>query len=63
MWLGIISLLDKVFGVLGQLTGFWIQRSDASKKKREAAQAKMDDAVEKGDWDAYWNARSKRNRT
>lgn len=62
MWLGILALLDKVFGIIGQLTGFWIKRSDESKKQRDSAQKEMDDAAKKGDFDAYWNARSRRNR-
>jgi hypothetical protein len=62
MWLGIIALLDKLFGIIGQLTGFWIQRSDASQKKRDAAQVKMDEAVTTGDWDAWKKARNKRNK-
>jgi hypothetical protein len=62
MWLGIIALLDKVFGVIGQLAGFWIARSDESKKKRDEQQIHMDIAAEKGDWDAWKNARARRNR-
>lgn len=62
MWLGIIALLDKVFGVLGQLTGFWIKRSDESKKIEREQQAVMDEAAKKGDFDAWKTARSKRNR-
>jgi hypothetical protein len=61
MWLSIISLVDKIFGILQQLTGFWIQRSDASKQFRDKAQAEMDEAVKKGDSDAYFNARARRN--
>ena len=63
MWLGIIALLDKVFGIIGQLTGFWIKRSDETKKKREAAQKDMDAAVKVGDWDAWDRARADRNST
>ena len=63
MWLTILSLADKVFDVIGQLTGFWIRRSDASQKKRDKAQAEMQKAVKDGDLDAYWNARSRRNRS
>lgn len=62
MWLGIISLVDKIFGILGALTGFWIKRSDESKKKRDEAQKEMQDAVKAKDLDAYWSARSRRNR-
>lgn len=61
MWLGIIALLDKVFGILGQLTGFWINRSDEAKKKRDLAQKDMDAAVKNGDWDAWDRARADRN--
>ena len=63
MWLSILSLLDKVFGALGQLLGWWIKRSDESKKKRDAEQAVMDQAVKDGDHDAYWNAKSRRDRS
>ena len=63
MWLGIIALADKIFGIVGQLTGFFIKRSDESKKKRDEAQKEMDDAAKKGDYDAYWNARARRNRS
>lgn len=62
MWLGIIALADKIFGIIGQLTGFFIKRSDESKKKRDEAQKEMQDAVKAKDLDAYWNARSRRNR-
>ncbi len=62
MWLGIIAVLDKVFGILGQLTGFWIKRSDESIKIRREAQVEMDNASKKGDFDAYWDARTRRNR-
>ena len=61
MWLGIIALADKIFGILGQLTGFWINRSDEAKKKRDAAQKDMDAAVKTGDWDAWDRARADRN--
>jgi hypothetical protein len=62
MWLGIIALADKIFGILGALTGFWIKRSDESKKKRDEAQKEMNDAVKANDNDAYWNAKSRRDR-
>jgi hypothetical protein len=62
MWLGIIALADKIFGIIGQLTGFWIKRSDESKIAKNKAQAEMDEAARKGDYDAYWNARARRNR-
>ena len=62
MWLSIIALADKIFGIIGQLTGFWIKRSDESKKKRDEAQKEMDEAVKTGDHDAYWNARSKKKK-
>jgi len=62
MWLGIIALADKIFRIIGQLTGFWIKRSDDSKKKRDEAQKEMQDAVKAKDLDAYWDARSRRNR-
>lgn len=62
MLLGIIALLDKIFGILGQLTGFWIKRSDAAKAERDKHQADMDTAVKEGDHDAYWNSRARRNR-
>ena len=61
MWLAVISLADKIFGILQQLTGFWITRSDESKKARAIAQADMDDAVRRGDFDAFKNARNRRN--
>ena len=61
MWLAIIALADKIFGILQQLTGFWISRSDAAKKARAVAQADMDDAAKRGDFDAYKNARNRRN--
>jgi len=62
MWLAILGILDKVFGALGQLLGFWIKRSDASLKKRNEEQAKMDEAAKEGDFDAWKTARNKRNR-
>lgn len=62
MWVGIVAAIGKLLDIVGQLTGFWIRRSDESKKKRDAAQAEMQEAVKKGDLDAYWAARSKRNR-
>lgn len=61
MWLGIIALLDKLFGIIGQLTGFWIKRSDESKKKRQEAQIKMCDAEMVGDFDAWKKARHERD--
>jgi hypothetical protein len=61
MWLGIIALADKIFGILGQLTGFWIKRSDESQKKRDEAQKEMDDAKKTGDFEAWKSARSRRN--
>ena len=62
MWLGIIALLDKIFGILGQFTGFWIKRSDASKQERDKQQAVMDEAAKKGNFDDWKNARHRRNR-
>lgn len=62
MWLSIIAVLDKLLGIVGQLTGWWIKRSDESKKQRDAAQAEMDLATKEGNFDAYWNARAKRNK-
>ena len=62
MWLGIVALLDKVFGILGQLTGFWIKRSDESKKIEREQQAVMDQAAKEGDFDAWKTARNKRHR-
>ena len=61
MWLGIIALADKIFGIIGQLTGFWIKRSDESKKKRDKAQADMDKAAEMGNFDAWKKARHDRD--
>ena len=62
MWLGIIALADKIFGILGSLLGFWIKRSDESKKIEREQQAVMDTAAKTGDFDAWKTARSKRNR-
>lgn len=62
MWLALLGVLDKIFGIFGQLTGFWIKRSDDSKKERDKHQAVMDEAAKKGDFDAWKTARSKRNR-
>lgn len=61
MWLAILGVVDKIFGIIGQLTGFWIKRSDESKKERDRQQAVMDDAAKKGDFDAWKTARHKRN--
>ena len=62
MWLAILGLADKIFGVLGELLSFWIKRSDASKKERDAQQAAMDTAAKEGDFDKWKQARHKRNR-
>lgn len=62
MWLAIIGVLDKLFDIIGQFTGFWIKRSDKAQEKRDAAQVKMDEAVTTGDWDAWKKARNKRNK-
>lgn len=61
MWLTILALIDKLLGLFGAWLPWQLKRSDESKKKRETAQAEMQEAVKKGDLDAYWNARSKRN--
>lgn len=62
MWAALLPIIDKVLGIFDKLFGWLIQRSDEKKKKRDAAQAEMQEAVKKGDYDAYWAARSKRNR-
>jgi len=36
----------------------WANKLDKKDAKKEAAQAKMDEAVTKGDWDAYDTARA-----
>lgn len=61
MWLGIIALLDKIFGVIGQLTGWWIKKDDITQKKKDEAQAKMNTAEKEGDWDAWKKARHDRD--
>jgi hypothetical protein len=61
MWLTIIALLDKVFNIVGILTGWWVKRTDEGQKKRDAAQAAMDAAVKAGDWDAWDRARADRD--
>jgi hypothetical protein len=61
MWLAIIAIVDKLFNIIGILTGFWVKRSDENKKKRDAAQVQMDAAVKAGDWDAWDRARADRN--
>lgn len=58
MWLGIIALVDKLLGIVGQWFGWFIKVSDEDKKRRLDAQAKMDEAAKKGDYDAYWAARA-----
>lgn len=62
MWLAIIGIIDKVLGMFSNLVPFWIKRSDEDKKKHDTAQAEMDEAVKKGDNDAYWSARARRDR-
>jgi len=62
MWLGIIAALDKLLGIFGQLFGWWIKRSDASKKKHDEEQTKMDIAAKEGNFDDWKKARSRRNR-
>ena len=62
MWLAILAIIDKILGMFSNLVPFWINRSDASKKARDAAQVEMQAAVQKGDLNAYWDARSRRNR-
>lgn len=62
MWLSILALADKIFGILGTLLGWWKERSDESQKIRREQQAIMDEAAKKGDFDAWKTARNKRNR-
>ena len=61
MWLEIIALLDKVFGILGQLVGSWIKKSDESKKIEREQQMIMDEAAKNGDFDIWKAARHRRN--
>ena len=62
MWLAIIAIADKLLSLLVSWLPWQLKRSDESKKKREQAQADMDTAAKKGDYDAYWRARAdKRN--
>lgn len=63
MVLAIIAFLDKLIeNIVGPIIGFIIRRSDISKKKKDEAQAEMDQAAKEGNYNAYWNARSRRNR-
>ena len=61
MWLAIIALADKVFNVIGILTGWIVKRSDESKIAYDKAQKEMDDAKDKGDFETWKSARSKRD--
>lgn len=61
MWIAIISAIDKVLGIFANLVPFWIKRADKKSEQQQLAEKEMRDAVEKGDLDAYWNARSRRN--
>jgi hypothetical protein len=61
MWLSIIAVIEKIFDILCQLTGFWIKRSDAAKAERDQQQAKMDQAAKDGNFDDWKNARYRRN--
>ena len=62
MWLGIIAIIDKLLGIIGAWLPWQLKRSDESKKARDAAQKEMQEAALKGDEDAYWAARSRRDR-
>jgi hypothetical protein len=61
MLLAIIALADKVFNVLGVALGWIKERSDASRVKRDIAQASMDDSAKKGDFEAWKAARHRRD--
>ena len=62
MWLAIIAVVDKLLGIIGTWLPWQLNRSDASKKAKDAAQADMDAAVKNGDNDAYWEARARKRR-
>jgi len=62
MWLTIISIVDKLLGLLGTWLPWQLKRSDESKAAREVAQKEMDDAVKNNDNNAYWNARARKHR-
>lgn len=46
------------FDFINPWSARWAKKADKRDAKKEAAQAKMDEATEKGDWDAYDKARA-----
>lgn len=45
MWAAILEGVNKLLGIVDRLTGFFIGRADARKKKKDIAQANADKAV------------------
>jgi hypothetical protein len=62
MWLSIIAVVDKLLSLVVTWLPWQLKRSDEAKSARDLAQKEMQDAVKNKDIDAYWAARSRRNR-
>ena len=62
MWLMILAIADKALSLLVSWLPWQLKRADESKKVHDEQQIHMDIAAEKGDFDAWKNARYRRDR-
>jgi hypothetical protein len=58
MLLGILAVIGKFFDLVNPWSHYWAGRSKKRAEVKDKAKSDMDDAVKKGDWDAYDIARA-----
>lgn len=61
MWLSIIAVLGKVLDLLNPWSKFWAQKATDSEKRKQQAKLDLRDAANKGDFDAFDDARADRD--
>ena len=58
MWLGILAVIGKVLDLINPWSNYWVSKRTKIDNKKEVAQLKMDEATQKGDTDAFLDARA-----
>jgi len=58
MLLGILALIGKIFDFFNPWSKKWAEDLSEKAKSKKEAQSKMDEATDKGDWNAYDKARA-----
>lgn len=61
IFLAVIEFLKKILDFITPWSGYWVDKKKHSNAKKEDAKKRMDEAIEKGDYDEFLDSRAERD--